>query len=135
MYENAGLRSSDDTSRTSRGTIVTSDSSPPGAAADDVPVTVTEAVALLRRDGYTADFELVDGVLRSDGGNSLCTIGEAKVERLYRFEGPSDPGDQMIVFGLLDPVSSVRGSLAAPFGPSADPTLYEHLSDLSRRWS
>ncbi len=100
----------------------------------EAPVTVTEAVDMLRRHGYTADFELVDGALRTEGGNSPCAIGEAVVERLFRFEGPSDPGDQMIVFGLFDPVSDVRGTLAAAFGPAADPELYGHLSDLSTRW-
>ncbi len=40
----------------------------------------------------------------------------------------------MIVFGLLDPVSEVRGILAAAFGPSADPTLYDHLSGLRSRF-
>lgn len=103
--------------------------------ADEVPTTVTEAVALLRRRGYTADFELSDGALRTDGGNSACAVGEAIVERLYRFEGPSDPGDQMIVFALFDPVSSIRGTLAAAYGPSADPELYDHLADLSTRWN
>ena len=105
-----------------------------GGRSDLVPVTVTEAVDVLRQQGYRADFELVDGALRSDGGNSSWTIAEAIVECLYRFEGPSDPGDQMIVFGLLDPVSEVRGTLAAAFGPSADPTLYDHLGDLRTRF-
>jgi hypothetical protein len=100
---------------------------------DGVPVTVTEAVAIMRESGYVEDFELVDGALRSHGGNAPCPIGEAVVERVYRFEGPSDPGDQMIVFGLLDPISGVRGTLAAPYGPAADPTLYDHLSDLGKR--
>lgn len=104
-----------------------------GKRSDLVPVTVTEAVDVLRGRGYTADFEFVDGALRSDGGNSPSVIGEAIVERLYRFEGPTDPGDQMIVFGLLDPVSKIRGTLATAYGPSADPALYDHLSDLSTR--
>lgn len=100
----------------------------------EAPTTVTEAVDLLIRDGYTADFELVDGALRTEGGNSPCAVGEVVVERLYRFEGPSDPGDQMIVFGLLDPISDIRGTLASAFGPAADPELYEHLAHLSSRW-
>ena len=104
------------------------------APSDDVPVTVTEALALLYREGYRSDFELVNGMLRSDGGNSACGIDDAIVERLYRFEGPSDPGDQMIVFGLLDPISDRRGTLAAPFGPAADPELNTHLSSLSTRF-
>src|SRR6186713_2573071 len=95
---------------------------------DEVPVTVTEAVEILRRHGYVEDFELVQGRLKGDGGNARCAIGEAVVERVYRFEGPSDPGDQMIVFGLLDPNTGLRGSLAAAYGPAADPDLYDHLT-------
>ena len=100
---------------------------------DEVPVTVTGAIDVLRRQGYTAGFELVDGALRSDDGRSECATDAAIVERQYRFEGPSDPGDQMIVFGLLDPTTDVRGTLAAAYGPLADPDLYEHLSRLGTR--
>lgn len=105
----------------------------PGDGLDAAPVTVTEAITMMREHGYVEDFELVDGALRTGGGNAPCAVGDAIVERVYRFEGPSDPGDQMIVFGLLDPISNVRGTLAAPYGPAADPALYEHLSDLGSR--
>jgi len=102
-------------------------------AGRESPRTVTEALESLHREGYTADFQLVDGALRPDGGNSPCPIDEAVVEHFYRFEGPSDPGDQMIVFALLDPNTGVRGSLAAAYGPVADPALYDHLTVLRRR--
>lgn len=98
------------------------------------PVTVTEALEILYADGYTADFQLVDGAVCANGDDPVCVVGEAIVERLYRFEGPSDPGDQMIVFGLRDPASGTRGTLASAFGPHADPALSEHLSDLSTRF-
>lgn len=92
------------------------------------PSTVTDALNALRDAGYTVDYQLVDGVLRADGGNSPCPVDQAIVERFYRFEGPSDPGDQMIVFGLLDPNTGSRGSLAAAYGLAADPDLYDHLT-------
>lgn len=92
------------------------------------PSTVTEALNVLREGGYTTDYQLVDGALRADGGNAPCPIDQAVVERFYRFEGPSDPGDQMIVFGVRDPNTGTRGSLAAAYGPAADPALYEHLT-------
>lgn len=118
-----------------RSVVITDAGSDAGERSDQVPVTVTEAVDLLRRRGYTADFELVDDALRSDGGISPCVIGEAIVEGLYRFVGPSDPGDQMIVFGLLDPVSEIRGTLATAFGPSADPVLYDISPISARAWT
>ena len=88
---------------------------------------MTEALEALREAGYTVDYQLVDGALHADGGNAPCPIDQAVVERFYRFEGPSDPGDQMIVFALRDSNTGLRGSLAAAYGPTADPDLYDHL--------
>lgn len=49
--------------------------------------------------------------------------------------GPSDPGDEMVVFGLLDPISGRRGVLASGFGPAADPDLLDHLTGLATRFT
>ena len=59
---------------------------------------------------------------------------EATFEHVFRLEGQSDPGDEMIVFGLRDPTTDIRGTLASAFGLAADPELAAHLSDLSRRF-
>lgn len=96
----------------------------------DGPSTVTEALAALHLEGYSVDYQLVDGSLRAEGGNAVCPIESAVVEHFYRFEGPSDPGDQMIVLAVLDPHSGSRGTLAVAYGPAADPELYDHLSGL-----
>lgn len=98
----------------------------------DAPDTVTEALALLRAEGYDADYELVDGHLQAEGC-ARCRVEDVVVERRFRFEGPSDPGDEMIVFGLRDPATGARGTLASAFGLNADPALAEHLADLSHR--
>lgn len=103
--------------------------------ANGYPDTVTEAIEMLRDEGYRADFELVDGVLRSDAECVACVVSDAEVERLYRFEGPSDPGDEMIVFGVRDPNTGTRGTLASAFGHAADPDLSLHLSDLRNRFT
>ena len=99
----------------------------------DAPDTVVDALSLLREQGYVVEFQLVDGHLVCDQVDRPCPSGDAVVERLFRFEGPSDPGDEMVVFGLLDPESGTRGVLASAFGPSADPDLLDHLVGLSQR--
>jgi hypothetical protein len=98
------------------------------------PNTVTEALEILRGLGYTADFELDGDQLRSTAGEAVCPVQQAVVEHLYRFEGPSDPGDEMVVFGLRDPSTGARGTLATAFGHAADPELARHLADLRRRF-
>lgn len=103
------------------------------AIADRVPNTVTEALVLLHEQGYTADYELVDGRLCT-GNYPSCAVGDVYVDRVYRFEGPSDPGDEMIVFALHDRNNDVRGALAAAYGPDADPEVREHLTGLRQRF-
>ena len=110
------------------------DESLPDPTPHEAPNTVTDAIEMLRARGYVAEFELVGDQLLSTEGNASCAVGEAVVEHLYRFEGPSDPGDEMVVFGLHDPVTDVRGTLATAFGHAADPELANHLADLSRRF-
>ena len=100
----------------------------------DDPETVVDALRLLRADGYDVEFQLIDGRLRSDADHVACPVSDAVVERLYRFEGSSDPGDEMVVFGLRDPDSGRRGVLASAFGMAADPELLQHLNGLSSRF-
>ncbi len=100
----------------------------------DAPDTVTDALRLLRAEGYLLDFELIDGTLQAVDG-PRCTVADAVVERLFRFEGDSDPGDEMIVFGLRDPASGARGALASGFGPAADPEVLDHLVGLAARFT
>ena len=39
-----------------------------------MPDTVTEAIEMLRGEGYTADFQLVDGVLCTDGSQAVGLV-------------------------------------------------------------
>ncbi|WP_426574750.1 phosphoribosylpyrophosphate synthetase [Aquihabitans sp. McL0605] len=98
------------------------------------PETVVDALRLLRADGYEIEFQLIDGHLQCNADDQACPASDAVVERLYRFEGASDPGDEMVVFGLRDPVSGRRGVLASAYGMAADPDLLEHLNGLSSRF-
>jgi hypothetical protein len=100
----------------------------------DAPDTVVEAVELLKEQGYSIEFQLVDGHLTCDADDRACPASDVVVEQLFRFEGPSDPGDEMVVFGLRDPVSGRRGVLASGFGPAADPELLDHLVGMTSRF-
>jgi len=92
---------------------------------DDMPDTVTEAVAHLRRLGYTEDLVLHhEGVVHE---GELEAVGSAVVEHRYRFEGNSDPADEAIVLGVACPGLGRRGVLVAGFGPSMEP---EHVAVL-----
>jgi hypothetical protein len=92
-------------------------------AADSLPTpdTVTEAIDLLAADGYAANFSVRPGVVRCPSCHEAHQPREVMVDRIYRFEGPSDPGDEAIVVGLRCPTCGARGVLVSGYGPTTDP--------------
>ena len=61
--------------------------------------TVTEAVALLRKDGFTADFQFNGNYIIGSNGKRFAAKDLRKLF-VYRYEGPSDPADEATVYGL-----------------------------------
>ena len=102
---------------------------------EPAPETVLEAVQLLERDGYTASI-----TVRSDG-TMLCAtcsrshpVADALVDRVFRFEGASDPDDEAIVLGVRCPHCGAKGVVVSGFGPSADPQVLANLQLLDERF-
>ncbi len=98
------------------------------------PTSVLEAVESLEREGYTATI-----VLRADGVHcgacgTVHTFDRAEVERVYRFEGPSDPDEEAIVYGIRCEECGAGGTLVSAFGPGADPEVTDRLVMLDARF-
>lgn len=102
-------------------------------ATDRSPDTVTEAIQMLQSEGYSNNFRIVNSKLVCDQ-QEFCHVGDVVVERVFRFEGASDPGDEMIVFGLRDPETGQSGIIASAFGIHADPEVFDHLIGMQRRF-
>lgn len=101
----------------------------------DAPATVLEAVQLLEREGYTANTTVLpDGTIRCGACTRTHAVDGALVDRVYRFEGASDPDDEAIVLGVRCPECGVQGVIVSAFGPNADPALFEHLVLLDARF-
>lgn len=62
---------------------------------------LTGAIHRLRETGYESDFvALSDGALRCSSCDAVCDPGDATVDEIVRFEGPTDPGDAAILVAL-----------------------------------
>ena len=93
----------------------------------DEPDTVTEALDLLSAAGYSVDFNLdADAAICSRCG-ATHELEQNVVERQFRFEGDSDPGDESIVLGIRCESCGARGVLVSAYGPDADADLLAHL--------
>jgi predicted RNA-binding Zn-ribbon protein involved in translation (DUF1610 family) len=95
------------------------------------PDTVTEAIAYLESEGYTAQFDLHAQTLVCPACGQASPLTGAKVDYVFRFEGESDPADEMIVIGLSCPACGRRGILVSAYGPAADQEHAEALRSLA----
>ncbi|WP_266367306.1 hypothetical protein [Tellurirhabdus rosea] len=62
--------------------------------------TLTEAMEDLRERGYTAEFAPKGDFLEETGSSKQFKSDEFHVDEFHRFEGTSDPGDEMTLFGI-----------------------------------
>jgi hypothetical protein len=98
----------------------------------DTPETVTDAVRLLEREGFSADFTVDDSGVHCTVCDAQHAPAELRISRRFRFEGPTDPADEAIVLGVRCPTCGARGIVVSAYGPDADDqllALIERLPD------
>lgn len=94
------------------------------------PNGVAEAVESLRSEGYDDSIEVsVEGIWCA-GCNQHHAVTGVVQERIYRFEGASNPEDMSIVVGLRCRICGRKGIVVSAFGPDADPRLFEILNQI-----
>ncbi len=103
-------------------------------AVSDEPATVLEAVKLLAAEGFDGSFSVTPDGIRCSMCGEAGMMEQAEVVRVYRFEGPSDPDEEAVVYALCCPSCGARGTLVSSFGPGADPEIADRLVMLETRF-
>lgn len=63
--------------------------------------TVSQTLNMLRTEqGYEEDFNLLDEKLKSPQEREEFLSQEFVVDKVYRFEGPSNPGDEATLYAI-----------------------------------
>jgi hypothetical protein len=94
--------------------------------------TLSEAIARLEAEGFRDAFRPDAGRLWAEAARRFFAPESLVVEEIVRFEGPTDPGDEAILFALRSPDGAVRGTFSTSYGVHADPASVEILGRLSR---
>ena len=84
--------------------------------------TVSEAVYDLVKRGYTTDFSILtekDYLLCNTTAAQLSP-DEFEIDETYRFEGTTDPGDEMIVFAISSKKHQLKGTVVNGYGMYSD---------------
>lgn len=94
--------------------------------------TLSGTMASLREKGYTEDLMIREGKLIGYDGKLQMDARDVTVDRVYRFEGMSDPGDNSILYAISAPKNNVKGLLAHAYGTYAEEVNAKVLKELER---
>jgi len=92
--------------------------------------TVSEVINLLRKDGYVEDFNLQQNCLQCRNGHFSVLHNEFIIDKVYRFEGNSDPADEATVYAISSPKYGIKGVLVNGAGIYTDSLTDEMLKSL-----
>jgi quercetin dioxygenase-like cupin family protein len=95
--------------------------------------TVSEILNRLKTEGYTVDFNLSDNCLTCHGNSLQISPDEFLVDRHYRFEGISDPGDAAVVYAISSTKHDVKGTLVDGYGIYSDGLTQELIQALHQK--
>ncbi|MBT2557981.1 phosphoribosylpyrophosphate synthetase [Hymenobacter sp. ISL-91] len=92
--------------------------------------TVSEVLNHLNREGYTVDFNLHANCLVCHGNALQISPNDFLVDKHYRFEGMSDPGDEAVVYAISSVRHGVKGTLVDGYGISSEALSSEMVQAL-----
>ncbi|MGV8879766.1 MAG: phosphoribosylpyrophosphate synthetase [Sphingobacteriaceae bacterium] len=93
--------------------------------------TVSQVLNKLKSQGYTVDFNLDATCLICHGNSLKVNPDEFVVDKHYRFEGLSDPGDEAIVYAISSEKHRIKGTLVNGYGISSDSMTHEMIKALT----
>lgn len=82
--------------------------------------TVSEVLNSLKEEGYTVDFNLRGDCLVCHGNALRLSPAEFLLDKHYRFEGMSDPGDEAVVYAISSAKHGIKGTLVNGYGISSE---------------
>ena len=93
--------------------------------------TLTEAISDLKARGYDRDFNLRDAFIQCGSSGKELLPGEFEITEVYRFEGDTDPGDELVLYAIESKGGEMKGTLVNAYGPYANTTSNELIARLN----
>ena len=82
--------------------------------------TLSETLTRLKSEGYTEDFNLNGDYLAGHRSAIQLAPDEFVVDQYFRFEGPTDPADEAVLYAISSVKFNLKGTLVNGFGVSSD---------------
>jgi hypothetical protein len=81
---------------------------------------LSRVMEILRERGYTEDFNLRHDYIDCRDGKCVMYPEDFNIDKVYRFEGDSDPADEAILYAISSEKFGLKGVLVNGYGVSAD---------------
>lgn len=96
--------------------------------------TVSEAINDLAKRGYTHDFNIHEEQHCLICNNTMTQLSpdEFEITEVYRFEGETDPADEMILYAIASSKHAIKGVLLNAYGIYADSTTSKIAEKLKK---
>jgi hypothetical protein len=91
--------------------------------------TLTEAVKDLKARGFDRDFNLNDTFLQCSTSGTQLSPSEFEITEVYRFEGNTDPGDELVLYAIQS-ATGLKGIFVNAYGPYANTISDEMIAKL-----
>src|SRR5690606_26006661 len=88
---------------------------------------------LLKKEGYTTDFNLKNSCIICAGNTMEIYPEDFVVDRHYRFEGATDPGDEAILYAISSEKHKLKGILVNGYGLYSDDMSNEMIKACSKK--
>jgi hypothetical protein len=82
--------------------------------------TLSETINGLKEEGYTLDFNLGKECIICHQQNTALSPEDFEIDKVYRFEGESNPDDESILYAISSKITGEKGLLVNGYGISSD---------------
>lgn len=90
--------------------------------------TLVETLETLRKEGYTEDFNIrFDSLICA---NACLLPSQFEVDKVFRFEGNTNPSDEAILYAISSISGDLKGVLVNSYGVYADEMTQELIDKL-----
>ncbi len=86
----------------------------------------------LKKEGYTQDFNIREDCIVCHQSNTVLSNDDFEIDKIFRFEGQSNPDDQSILYAISSKKFNVKGTLVNGYGIYADDVTTELVARLQQ---
>ncbi|QPH38598.1 phosphoribosylpyrophosphate synthetase [Pedobacter endophyticus] len=95
--------------------------------------TLSQTINGLKKDGYPIDFSVLKDNLVCQGNVDTFAPEDFKIDKTFRFEGATNPGDESILYAISSVKHDLKGILINGYGISADSNTNDVVLKLTNR--